>query len=421
MILLQSGDLLEVRLKSLLADYDRDTVVNLYQPLVGFTAISLYFTLWSEASNQKLTNICTHEQLFLRMQISVGDFIKARKALEAIGLIKTYMEKGEGCNSYRYEIYSPKTPAEYFDDLLLFGLLIKYLGEADANRLKNIYQNDKSSNEGENISSSFGEVFHPDFEDASYIKAFDSDKNQTKARRRSKLDTEFSVEIFFEELKKISQLTESSFSKPEIKIITKLAALYGVNESSVAYHVANKYDQHQPKGHRLDAHDLANELLNEVSFKFLNHKKKAKENGTVSSNSDIANKINLLETVSPKDYLSITQNGTQPAPADLWLIFDLATKYQLSNGVINVVLDYVLAVKNNVLSRSFSEKIAASLAREKISTVVDAMNYINDNINTNNSKQNNKINKNEFTNDEETPMENDENKWNELLEDEEDN
>ena len=422
MILLKSDDLFQARLKSLIADYDRDTVVNLYQPLVGYSAIALYFSLWSEANNQKLTSLSTHENLLIRMQMQTSDFLKARKSLEAIGLLKTYMEKGEDINVYAYELYSPKTPWEFFDDPLLYGLLIKSLGEADANRLKSIYRNDKSDINGEDVSSSFGEIFHPDFEDSSFSKAVTTKSGDIKGRRKAKATIEFNLEEFFNALKAISQLNENSFSKDEIKAICKLSALYGVNEEVTAHRVSNLYDVHKPKGERIDSHDLANDLQNEVSFNFLNRKSKKKQKGLVSNDSDLANKINLLETVSPKEFLTIMQNGTIPAPSDLWLIYDLSMKYKLSNGVINVILDYVLNVKNNVLSRSMSEKIAASLARASILTALDAMNFINDNIATGKIKEANhyldsqKVVQQE-TNGNQEEMKNDESKWNKLLSD----
>ena len=100
------------------------------------------------------------------------------------------------------------------------------------------------------------------------------------------------------------------------------------------------------------------------------------ESNTVTSDSQIAAKVNLMEKVSPKDYLSILQNGSQPASSDLKIVEYLSGKMQIPNGVINVIIDYVLTVNNNVLYRGLCEKVAASLARERITTVIDAMNYL---------------------------------------------
>ena len=59
----------------MIAYYDRDTSVNLYQSMIGFEAI-IYMTLWSEANNERISPICTHEQLFLRMRIPPSVFRK---------------------------------------------------------------------------------------------------------------------------------------------------------------------------------------------------------------------------------------------------------------------------------------------------------------------------------------------------------
>ena len=45
MKVLANQDFLEVRLASLIADYDRDTLSNLYQPMIGYEALALYMTL----------------------------------------------------------------------------------------------------------------------------------------------------------------------------------------------------------------------------------------------------------------------------------------------------------------------------------------------------------------------------------------
>ena len=53
-------------------------------------------------------------------------------------------------------------------------------------------------------------------------------------------------------------------------------------------------------------------------------------------------------------------------------------KFKLTNGVINVLVEQTLSTNNNVLSRAYIEKVAASLVREGITTALDAMNYLRD-------------------------------------------
>ena len=104
MVVLHSEDYLEVKIMSLIADYDRETLTNLYQPLIGYTALAIYFTLWAEGHNQKVSSLATHGQIIRRMRITTGDFITARKILEAVGLLKTYIAVQGDTKYFTYEI-----------------------------------------------------------------------------------------------------------------------------------------------------------------------------------------------------------------------------------------------------------------------------------------------------------------------------
>lgn len=376
MKVLAHQDFLEVRLASMIADYDRDTLSNLYQPMIGFEALSLYMTLWSEANNEKVSPLCTHEQVFLRMRMPASAFVDARKYLEATGLLKTFVSEGNDFKIYHYELYAPKSPSGFFDDTLLYGMLIRSIGENNANRLKKIYVLDTHQDYGKEITASFAEVFHPELNDSSFVEAAES-KGGVKGRNRGKIKGAFSYEQFFNSLKEISQLKESAFRKEEMKEIERLSTLNGVDENEAANLVNQVYDLEKPKGQRLDFEKLASLMQEKTNYKY---RYKGKDNDVApnlnAGTSDLARKINLMETKAPKDYLAYLQDGTRPAAADIRLINDLSKNYHLPNPVINAVVDYVLAKADNVLSRAYAEKVAASLVRENARTAVDAMNYL---------------------------------------------
>ena len=376
MKVLAHQDFLEVRLASMIADYDRDTLSNLYQPMIGFEALSLYMTLWSEANNERVSPLCTHEQVFLRMRMPASAFVDARKYLEATGLLRTFVSEGNDYKIYHYELYAPKSPSGFFDDALLYGMLIRSIGENNAKRLKSVYLLEAKQDYGTEITAKFSEVFHPEFNDEAFIEAAEPSK-QVKGRNRAKIKGEFSYESFFEVLKGISQLKEASFRKEEMKEIERLATLNGVNEEDAAHLVNQVYDLDKPKGQRLNFDRLATIMQEKTNYKYRYKGKDIDEGPNLNTGtSDLAKKINLMETKSPKDYLAYLQDGTKPAQADIRLINDLSKNYHLPNPVINAVVDYVLTKADNVLSRAYAEKVAASLVRENARTAVDAMNYL---------------------------------------------
>lgn len=379
MVLLSSTDYFYVKINSMIADYDRETLINLYQPIIGYGAISIYFTLLVEAKLQKIKSASSHSELLLKLSMNTGDFLSSRKKLEAMGLLKTYLEKNKEINIYHYVINAPETPQKFFDNVLYYGLLIKSVGEKGAERIKLAYKvHPLDTTYYSDVSSTFGEEFNPDFNDSAFFLSLNNN-DKLQSRQKGKIDSSFSYEIFFEELRKISQLTQNSLTKKQMKEIERLSTLYGISEDVASEAVSDLYHIELPKEQRIDFEQLQQRFNQESSFRFLKSRKTKTNNlsttNIVSSKSDLASKINYFENKTPIEFLSLLQNGTEPASPDINLINRLSSKFNLSNPVINVLIDYVLQVNDNILSSSYCEKIAASLARENISTALDAMNY----------------------------------------------
>ena len=376
MNILSKNDFLEVKLNSLLADYDRETLTMLYQPIIGHTALAVYFSFWSEGKLRIEGNKMFHETFFKRLQISCGTFVDARKALEATGLIRTYLASNGDGAVYHYEIYAPKTPIAFFDDTLLYGMLIKVLGNEEANQLRMMFHIEKTPFNGKEISTNFQEVFTPCFDDPSFIIAASSNNRGAYSRNMAMVKSEFSYEKFFDKLYENSHITSDDLLKKEVKEIERLSMLYGVDEEKAASAVTYVYLPNEAKGQRINFEKLNYYLQNESNYSFLINRNSKSTSNLISGRTDLATKINLMESVSPKDFLSILQNGSRPALADLKIINSLSKEFNLTNPVINAVVDYVLVTNNNILSKALAEKVAGSLAREGIITTIDAMNYL---------------------------------------------
>lgn len=374
MVILSENDYLDVKLNSLIADYDSETLSNLYQPIIGFGALAVYFTLVAEAKNQKITSLTSHNQLLNRLQMAPGDFINARKKLEGVGLLRTFLESNPNVRVYHYQIYAPKTPFQFFDDTLLFGMLIKALGETDANRFKTIYQLQNDETTGKDISSSFIDAYQPNFDDPAFLKAMNGSK--AIGRRNGKINSEFNYDSFFTSLSSISQISQEAFTKKDMKEVERLATLNGIGESEAAFAVAECYDPYAGKGKHIDFVKLTKLFQEQTDYSYLLNKKINRGSNVNSGSSELAGKINIMETRSPKEFLALLQNGSKPATSDLNIVNDLSKNFHLPNGVINAIVDFVVTTNNNILSKAYCEKIAASLAREGVTTTIDAMNYL---------------------------------------------
>ena len=127
MLFLNKEDFYEVYLKSIISDFDRDTLSMLYQPLIGGAGVALYFSL--QQDHKKIDKQFTHEELLNSIGFSLEVIQEARAKLEAIGLLSTYYKCENSQTYYKYVLYAPKTPKEFFDDILFKGLLIEKIGE----------------------------------------------------------------------------------------------------------------------------------------------------------------------------------------------------------------------------------------------------------------------------------------------------
>lgn len=376
MVILGSSDLYQVKFASLVADYDRKTLIDLYMPIVGYTAISIYFALWANAEKTDLNLISDHQHLLVSMQMATGKFVEERKKLEGIGLLRTTIKKEVDVNIYTYQIFSPKTPAKFFSDSLLYGLLIKFVGEASASKLRTYYGVDHKVEDGKDISASYAEVFNPNFDDPAYKKALMIKKGEILDRIQSKVDSEFNFERFISQVQSSSQISRVVFTKKVLKEIERLTALYGVSEETAALCFIDCYDADKPKGERIDFKQMTLMFQNEQKYPFLTKNEQSPALNKISSDSVLAKKINMMEDISCKDFLQILQNNTAPVAADLAIVEYLSANLGLLPCVINAILDYTLQTNSNTLPRKLVEKIGASVAREGLKTAYDTMNYL---------------------------------------------
>lgn len=363
------NDFYEIRLASLITNVDKDSLLELYQPLIGAQATILYLTMLKQKRNADGGTIFKMEQLLKTMQLSAGELHNARRYLEAVGLIRTYESVAEDVRCYIYVVYSPKSPKTFFEDVLFKGLLIQNVGEKEAKRLANKYKvNLVIPEEYKEVSASFVDVYKLDYDDPSFKKEFN---HQIIGRDHGRAKIELNFDLFFGYINENSSIDVSAFTKKDMKELERLAALFGLDEKQMAFIVIDVYEASE--SNRLDFEKIKNKAVEEIRFRQVPNVEKSK----VSGDSIVASKIQMMEEVAPAKFLQYLQQGTKPARSDINIVNAISKDYCFGNGIINVIVEYVLYKNNNILSKNYCEKIAASLAREKVVTAVDAMNFLN--------------------------------------------
>ena len=359
--------------KTTLNDNDRKLIVMLYQPIIGTIAVNLYFTFWSYLDKSEIiSNDWTHHHLMTSMRLKLSDIKQAREKLEAIGLIKTYLKCGN-VNSYVYQMFSPLSASEFLNNPILGTTLYNNVGASEYDKIIDYFRIPHINlKDYEDITCTFSDIF-----ESTDISSFDNmiadiRKNTTnKLQIASKIDIENIASLTPEEMFNRKCLTRETKD-----FIYKLSFIYNFDDEKMSELIRNSLNER--KG-------INKALLKENARRFYQFEHSGKLPSLVyrnqpeylrkpvGDNSKKAKIIYQCETTSPYDFLCSKSNGSKPTKAELSILEYLLMDMNLKPGVVNVLIDYVLKINNNKLTRNFIEIIASQWAKSKVETVESAM------------------------------------------------
>lgn len=356
--------------KSILSDTDRSIIINLYQPLIGSLAVSLYFTLWNDLG---VTNLMSrdliHHHLMVVLKSGIGSIKVARESLEAFGLLKSYVKNGT-INDYIYELYSPLTPQEFFNHPILNIVLYNNIGEREYENLKMMYKTPKIDlKEYIDVTKKLDDVY-------------DTSKFTLSGDIRDKTSNNIMVDsrINFDEI--ISSIpkniiNERAFTKKTKELINDLAFIYNIDTlkmTELIRSVLNEFGNIDKNGLRIVArkdYQFKNGTLPTLVYRTQPDYLK----NPLGDNSKKGRIINVFENTTPYDFLRHKYNGAKPTARDLKLLEKLIIDLELSPAVVNVLIDYVLLKNNNRLTSAYVETIAAQWKRANLKTASEAMEF----------------------------------------------
>ncbi|MCI9234068.1 MAG: hypothetical protein HFH08_05715 [Bacilli bacterium] len=357
--------------KTILNDYDRKLLITLYQPIIGYQAISFYFTLWSYLDKSELLSCeWTHHHLMTNMGISLSEIEEARSKLEAIGLLKTFL-KEEHVNTYLYELYSPLSAKEFLGNPILSTSLYTTIGKLEFEKTVDYFKIPKLNlSSYSEITTNFNSVFKAGSNVNVNVENI-KDKNRLGMNIVPKYELHAVLEMIPNEL-----LNKRSITKDTKDLIMKLSFIYDFTEEMLVEIIRNSISE---------KHTIDKDSLRRNSRKFYQFDHYGKLPGLVyrtqpeylrkpvGDNSLRAQAIYFFETTSPYDFLSSKYVDAVPSKSDLAILEYLLLDFNFNPGVVNVLIDYVLKINNNKLIKAFVEPIASQWKKSKIETVEDAM------------------------------------------------
>ena len=358
--------------KTVLSDNDAKLISRLYQPIIGYTAVSLYLTLLDDLDKLELmSEELTHHHLMATMQLRLEDIVIAREKLEATGLLKTYIKKGN-VNHYAYLIYSPLSVNDFFNHPILNIVLYNNLGKKEYDKLLNYYKIPRISlKDYDDVTCSFDDVFT-----SVRGSILEIENDLTKRDSNNILITKgIDFNLLISSLPK-EQLHEKCFSNDIKELINALSFTYNLNTLDMQGLVRNSLNE---KG-LIDKAILRKSCRDYYQFdnngalptliynKQPDYLKKPK-----GDNSKLAKIVYTFENVNPYQLLKARNKGAEPTDRDKRLIENLLVDQKLNPGVVNVLISYVLKINNEQLTKGYVETIAGQWKRLNIETVEDAM------------------------------------------------
>lgn len=378
-------DTYSVQSKGVLNEVDQNVLTLLYQPLIGAFAHSLYLTLWCEAKMDQPYK--KHQHLMNLTQFSLKDILSGRKKLEAIGLLKTLKKDGESSREYIYDLQLPLSPHAFFTDGFLSIYLFNRLGHSKFNEIRESFLIPQADSSGfTDVTASFSDVFtslHPsEMTTKSYSEINEnavSDHIFLEKGAQGKVTLGEAVFDFEAMVNQISAfVVPKEVITPKLKeSIYKLAYIYQLEPTDMSKQIQNVY---YSTG-ELSVENLRREIQKWYRFEHEEglpvlalrtqpvHLKALQGMEPKTKEEEL---IKYFEEVSPFRLLE-DYSGTTPSEVDLKLVAYCMIDQNLTPGVTNVLLDYILSGNDMKLAKGLIERISSHWARKKVQTVPEAM------------------------------------------------
>ncbi len=360
------ADLYTVVNKTILNLEDRDNLIMLYEPIMGPLAVSLYLTLWRDLKNNSFkSEEYNHHHLMSIMKLDLKSIKEARCALESLGLLKTYVKKGD-IYTYVYELYSPMSPREFLNHPVLNVVLYNNIGKKEYDAIKKSYEKKSMAlGDYEDITSSLNMTFAS----SNILPEVDAtERVKQNVGAKNVIDFDMLIASIPKDI-----LNEKAFNKRTRELIENLAFVYNLDTLQFSEIIKNVINE---RGF------IVAEELRKLARNYYTYHNNGKlptlvyqeeKTGILENMSKRDKIIYVFENTKPYDFLKSKYHGITPTNRDLKLLETLCCDLNLKPAVVNVLIDYVLKKNDNKLNKNFVETIAGQWVRSGVKTAREAM------------------------------------------------
>lgn len=357
--------------KSLPQEFQFQTLTKLYQPFIGAIGVALYESLVSELQNGDLGQLpeWNHEQFLVKLGISMHQFMHAKEKLEAVQLLRTKLNVKK--HIFLYELIPAKSGAAFFDDQILSGLLMEYVGEQQFAQLLNFFEgNHWDDHNFRDISKSLVDTFRIKHSASSQIK-------QKQNHPIASFDIQINVQL-------LKQLLSQTFVNlhsvsQNLQIVNTVAVMYGLDEVQLVRLLEEAVD--------INHHDGVNwnhfRALASQQYQFaqnVNTTTKSDDKNTTSTIASVnEGLIKACRHYAPMEFLASLKEelGQSITQEERITIQHAVADHLLAPAVINVLVHYMLVNEEmDSLNQKYFERTANNWLKNKVNTPEKAIMYV---------------------------------------------
>ena len=368
-------DKFKVVSKALPQEFQFQTLTKLYQPFIGETTVALYMSLIAEIQTGDWDQLpeWNHEQFLVRLGINIQQFTTAKEKLEAVGLMRTQFNAQKHC--FLYEMLPAKSGSAFFEDSVLSGLLMEYVGEQQFAQLLNFFEgNHWNRHAFQDVSKKLTDVFR--------VKGSSS---VTDAPVQSTPVADLKMKLNVQLLKQL--LTKTFVNQQSVaqnlQTVNTVAVMYGLDEVQLVRLLEEAVDIN----HQDDVNWNRFRALASQQYEFTMKPGKSDDS---DSNVEIQQPSQPVRTVdqdliaaceqyAPMEFLTALKDEQgQTVTHEEQITIQRAVEAQrLAPAVINVLTHYMLVNENmDSLNQKYFERTANNWLKNKVNTPGKAIAYV---------------------------------------------
>lgn len=353
----------------------QQSLLYLYQPIIGAEALSLYLNLSADITVEGTSPELMHADLLAAIDNGLAAMLKAREKLEGIGLMNTFQKEDNELGLLLfYQLINPLMPSDFFQDALMCYLLMEKIGQRRFNRSVERFRPKQISTEGlTDVTKRFRDIYR--FEETRFAANTELfDETHDKFIEQEISTNTFDWVFFKQQLKKFNlSLAEEDQGK-----IEALHQMYGIDEMEMLDFAVKSSERNQ-----IQLSFLRNLIIKSKKAKSVDTEIEVSvltdRNFTGDFSKAEQEIIRQSETIPPIKYLQAIKNqkGGYETNQEIRLVEDLISRHLFPNSVVNILINYILVIQNQaVINQNYLNAIANDWAQRKIQRPEEAIVHV---------------------------------------------